>query len=815
MLKHHDSAPSILGKSPARRLALLTLVLLAVPTLAFAQGYRIFGDSSDPTYYDTSWGFRTLPSVVELAHTDKFPVDATAPFLGSNALRLKWTSYATGDWALAVANPGWAPVSLDPYDSLIFWMRAPSAVPLTELPLIFLEDTSSRKTAKAALSTYVTSLPVGTWVRVVVPLQFFRDNPGTANLDAIKTLFFGKNPAGVSGTSRTLLLDEFRYAAADTVPPPPPSGLIAHGWGLHVDIAWDVPPDPDIESVWIDRREAGIWQHIGAASAEDGAFVDWRGAVGITGEYRVTATDFSFNTTIGDSVTATTSPMDDQDRLDMVQEASFRYFWNHAHPVSGLTREVLNGGDVCATGGTGFGIMAAIAAAERGFVARADVVDRLLTITGFLSTQVPPFHGAFPHWINGSTGAPVPFTGPTDDSRDLVETSYLMEGLLAARVYFDGADPDETLLRSRCTALWEGVEWDAFRPVGTNVLYWHLSPTTGFTNSIELRGWHEAMITYLLAIASPTHPVPASLYHDGWASGGGMVNGGTFLGYTLAVGPDWGGSLFFAHYSFLGFDPRGRRDVYADYFLHNRAHTLVNRAYCILNPGGYTGYGPNCWGLTASSNPWGYAAHAPYSNDNGTITPTAALSSMPYTPVESRLALQHFYEVYGDRLWTAFGFRDAFHPGLNWFSSTIIAIDQLPIVGMIENARSGLLWDSFMANAEIQPALTAIGFVSSTTAVEPEPLALQAPLRVSGANPSRAGLEAGFALDRAAHVELSVFDVQGRRVAVLLDEELGAGAHRARWDGGTSAGRSAAAGVYMVRLRAGERTESVRVVRLP
>ena len=186
-----------------------------------------------------------------------------------------------------------------------------------------------------------------------------------------------------------------------------------------------------------------------------------------------------------------------------------------------------------------------------------------------------------------------------------------MEGLLAARVYFDGADPDETLLRSRCTALWEGVEWDAFRPVGTNVLYWHLSPTTGFTNSIELRGWHEAMITYLLAIASPAHPVPASLYHLGWASGGGMVNGGTFLGYTLDVGPDWGGSLFFAHYSFLGFDPRGRRDIYADYFLHNRAHTLVNRAYCMLNPGGYTGYGPNCWGLTASSNPWGYAAHAP------------------------------------------------------------------------------------------------------------------------------------------------------------------------------------------------------------
>jgi hypothetical protein len=504
----------------------------------------------------------------------------------------------------------------------------------------------------------------------------------------------------------------------------------------------------------------------------------------------------------------------DAEVLDMVQEACFRYFWNHAHPVSGLTREALRGGEVCATGGTGFGILAAIAAVERGFAGRAEVVDRLLTITGFLGTQVPAYLGAFPHWIHGTTGAPVPFTGPGDDSRDLVETAYLMEGLLAARIYFDGADPGEALLRARCTALWEGVQWDAFRPPGQNVLFWHRSPTTGFNNSIAVQGWHEGMITYLLAIASPTHPVPASLYHQGWARNGAMVNGDSFLGYTLPVGPDWGGALFFAHYTFLGFDPRGRRDAYADYFEQNRHHTLINRAYCVQNPGGHAGYGPDCWGLTASTNPWGYAAHAPYSSDNGTITPTAALCSMPYTPVESRQALGHFYAVYGDRLWTPFGFRDAFHPGQNWFSPSILAIDQLPIVGMIENARSGLLWSCFMANPEIQPALDAIGFVPSTTEAEPLPSPAAVSLRVTGANPFRNALDAAFDLAVPARVQVTVFDVQGRRVAVLQDGDLAAGAHRLRWDG-TARGRRAPAGVYLVRLLAGTRRETVRAVRLP
>jgi hypothetical protein len=182
----------------------------------------------------------------------------------------------------------------------------------------------------------------------------------------------------------------------------------------------------------------------------------------------------------------------------------------------------------------------------------------------------------------------------------------------------------------------------------------------------------------------------------------------------LFVGPNLGGPLFFAHYSFMGFDPRNIKDDYANYFEQNRNHSLINRGWCIANPFHYDGYGPNCWGLTASDDPWGYLAHAPGSGtDNGTITPAAALPSMPYTPPESLDALKHFYRVYGQDLWGEYGFYDAFNPKENWFADSYLAIDQGPIINMIENFRSGLLWDNFMANPEIKPALDAIGFVEN------------------------------------------------------------------------------------------------------
>jgi hypothetical protein len=417
-----------------------------------------------------------------------------------------------------------------------------------------------------------------------------------------------------------------------------------------------------------------------------------------------------------DTLDAIVSPLPDDQMLDMVQEYTFRYFYEYGHPTSGMARERFGSGDIVTTGGTGFGIMALIVGVDRGFITRQQGVDRVLKIISFLQIA-DRFHGAFPHWMNGKTGDVVPFS-TYDNGGDLVETAFLMEGLLCARQYFDLETPAESTLRDVITSLWEDVEWDHYSRNNSGILYWHWSPNYGWQMNFPLRGYNEGLIVYLLAIASPTHPVNASYWKSGWA-GAGYVNGNTWYGQKLYVGPNFGGPLFFAHYSFMGFDPRNIKDEFANYYDQNHNHTMINRSWCIDNPLNHEGYGENCWGLTASDNPWGYQAHAPGAQtDNGTITPAAAIPSMPYTPMESINALKHFYQVYGENLWGEYGFYDAFNLKANWFADSYLAIDQGPIINMIENYRSGLLWTHFMSNPEIAPALTAVGFKADPVATE-------------------------------------------------------------------------------------------------
>ncbi|MCD8496731.1 MAG: DUF3131 domain-containing protein [Alphaproteobacteria bacterium] len=405
--------------------------------------------------------------------------------------------------------------------------------------------------------------------------------------------------------------------------------------------------------------------------------------------------------------------LSDEQLLDLVQRQTLRYFTDYAHPVSGMARERSNhsyegGQHVVTVGGTGFGIMAMIAGAERGWITRVEFRERLGRIVNFLE-QADTFHGAFPHWMDGRTGRIMPFSRH-DDGGDLVETSFLMAGLLAAREYLSDHSPLEAELQQKITKLWEAVEWDWYTK-GENRLYWHWSPNHDWQMSMPVSGWNEALITYVLAAASPTHPISAEVYHQGWARNGDMRNGRSYDGITLPLGMEKGGALFLAHYSFLGLDPRGLNDRYADYWQQNRNHTLINYAHALTNPHDYEGYGPQCWGFTASDNHRGYSAHAP-THDLGVITPTAALSSFPYTPEESMRALRHFYEDHGDKIWSAYGFVDAFNETEDWQASGHLAIDQGPIVVMIENHRSGLLWDLFMKSPDIHRALHNLGFQS-------------------------------------------------------------------------------------------------------
>jgi len=417
-----------------------------------------------------------------------------------------------------------------------------------------------------------------------------------------------------------------------------------------------------------------------------------------------------------DTIQAIENTMTDAELMDMVQKYTFRYFWDEGHPVSGMARERNNSEDIVTTGGSGFGIMGILVGIENGYITRSEGANRIVKIISFLQ-YAEKFHGVFPHWMNGRTGKVVPFS-QFDNGGDLVETAFLMQGLLAARQFFDVNNNTEKAIRQIITKLYEDVEWDWYSKNNSGVLYWHWSPNYAWQMNFPLRGYNEAMIVYLLAIASPTHSVPASYYHNGWAAANNYKNGNAWFGYKLFVGPAYGGPLFFAHYSFLGFDPRGIKDKYANYFENNRNHTLINRGWCIYNPLKHKKYSENSWGLTASDNPFGYSAHEPGSRDNGTIAPTAALSSMPYTPAESMAALKCFYFDEGERLFGPSGFYDAFNGNKNWGADSYLAIDQGPILVMLQNHRTGLLWERFMKNPEIKPALDAIGFVPDITLVD-------------------------------------------------------------------------------------------------
>jgi hypothetical protein len=406
----------------------------------------------------------------------------------------------------------------------------------------------------------------------------------------------------------------------------------------------------------------------------------------------------------------------------IVQQQTFQYFWDGAEPISGLARERIhtdnnypqNDKNIVTSGGAGFGVMAILVGIERKFISRESGRKQLEKIVDFLETA-DRFHGAWPHWWNGETGKTKPFS-KYDDGGDLVETSFMLQGLLCVRQYFRNGNSEEKLLAEKIDKLWKTVEFDFYRN-GKNVLFWHWSPNNGWKMNFEVRGYNECLIMYILAASSPTHGIPAEVYHEGWAENGKIKSTSSYSGYKLNMryqgNPPQGGPLFWAHYSYLGLDPRGLKDQYVNYWEENKSLSMINYQWCVNNPKNFKGYGSDNWGLTASYSSQFYAAHAPNDkNDLGVITPSAALSSFPYTPTQSMAAMKHWYTDMKDKIWGPFGFYDAFSEEQNWFTPKYLAIDQGPIVIMMENHRTGLLWNLFMSCPEIKKGLKKLGFES-------------------------------------------------------------------------------------------------------
>ncbi|WP_413998517.1 glucoamylase family protein [Flavobacterium sp. W1B] len=420
-----------------------------------------------------------------------------------------------------------------------------------------------------------------------------------------------------------------------------------------------------------------------------------------------------------------TAKLTDEELIDLVQKQTFAYFWDYAEPNSGLARERLhpdgvypeNDSNIITTGGSGFGLMAIVSGMSRGYITKEEGTKRLDKIAAFLA-KADRFHGAWSHWIDGNTGRVKPF-GTKDNGGDLVETSFLVAGMITVREYLKDGSDSEKAVAQKYDALWKGVDWQWYTN-NKNVLYWHWSPNYEWQMNFPLEGYNECLITYVMAAASPTHGIDSKAYHEGWARSGGIKTERTKYNLPLVLkhngAEEFGGPLFWAHYSYLGLDPNQLTDKYANYWDLNYNHTKINQLYSIENPKNFKGYGADYWGLTASysrnnDGSIGYNAHMP-SNDIGVISPTAAISSIIYTPKESIAVMRNLYENYKKDTWGVAGFYDAHSLHYNWKAQRYLAIDQGTEMVMLENYRSGLLWKLFMNAPEVKQGLINLGFHS-------------------------------------------------------------------------------------------------------
>jgi hypothetical protein len=670
-------------------------------------------------------------------HNDKLPVNESVFHTPGNALELRYQNAANGSWQAIVYRQ--EKRGMDHFKKasvLSFWVLNTAAVTSEkELPVVQLMKSDSSLT----LSFAITPGKINDWQRIIIPVTAITGFDPSQPDNIIGIVF--SQQADIGSEERTLYIDDIEFLPSENaaVMLAIPAVTAAKGYSMHTDITWKKIDDQNVHLVKIYRSTNGKdYRAAGVQQPYINRYADFTGETGKKYFYKISFLNSTYEETKSSNpVAVATRKMTDDELLSMVQEAAFLYYWEGAEATSGLARENISGRhNMIATGASGFGMMALIAGTERKFITRKESVERFVKIVNFLE-KAETFHGVYPHFINGPTGKVETFFGPKDNGADLVETSFLMQGLLTARQYFSANNAQEKLIRDKINSIWKKAEWDWFRQYpNSKFLYWHWSPDQGWVINHNLIGWNETMITYLLAIASPTHAVPASMYYTGWANqdstgqkyraawgqtkdGSMYTNGRTYFGIKLDVGVSNGGPLFFTHYSFMGYDPHFLTDKYTNYFTNNQNIAKINYRYCVNNPKHFKGYSDSAWGLTASDGPFNYSADEPVLwQDHGKIAPTGAISSFPYTPKESMKALKNYYFNYGKFLWGEYGFKDAFDLTNNWCSEIYMGLNQAPMTVMIENYRTGLIWKMFMSSPEIQDGLKKLNFSGNNKSVK-------------------------------------------------------------------------------------------------
>jgi hypothetical protein len=411
----------------------------------------------------------------------------------------------------------------------------------------------------------------------------------------------------------------------------------------------------------------------------------------------------------------------DNEFLTYIQRQYFKYVWDAALPNSGLSRVRMVAEEpdrdkyTITTGSSGFGIAGIIVGIERRFISRREGIARLEKIAGFLERS-DRFHGMWPHWIDDQTGKTMPFANPTskDNGGDVVESAFLAQGLIVARQYLLKGNKKEKALAAKYDKLWKEMEWSWYRKDNEDVVYWHWSPDYGWEKNFPLQGYNECLAVYLLGAASPTYPISKETYYKGWARNGAILSDTTVYGIKPIVAHNSGkgfvGPMFWTAFSYVGFNPKGLKDELGiNYFNVSAAQARIQQAYCIANPKGYKGYGANCWGFSAGYSVKGYKAHNT-KNDLGVITPSGTLAAMPFAPEAVMPALKHFYYDLGDKLWGPYGFYDAYIASEDRVVYNYLANNQCAVLPMIENYRTGLIWNLFMSAPEVSKGLKKLNF---------------------------------------------------------------------------------------------------------
>ncbi|MBT5604910.1 MAG: hypothetical protein HN742_41090 [Lentisphaerae bacterium] len=399
----------------------------------------------------------------------------------------------------------------------------------------------------------------------------------------------------------------------------------------------------------------------------------------------------------------------DEEYLESVQWATFMFSWQLAHPFSGLVET--NGpllGSHGNVGSHGLSLSSAPALIERGYVDRRAAADWVLRSLRFLYYHCDDYRGFLQHLINA-------YTGKSRTGFDTSETSFFIMGALVARQYFNGNSPAETEIRELGTRLYRRLDYPHMlspEKGHERHLRWGFNPRKVDPNDPAADGWwgliigyHESSSSYLLGLGSPTYPLPVECWHDGWVKH--AINGRKYYGYRHWVGSNER-SLFLDTMSHLGIDPH-YRDNNTQYFANAANVVRAHREYHIDNPKGHRNYGPDEWGQNAIVLPeTGYTHDKVMRKDNGNISPLGPLQVMPYAPDICVRASRHLYNTYGSRIFNAFGFTFGFNATDNRFAGFVSSIDSQMIPGMIENARTGLIWRLGAANPEIHQALRRI-----------------------------------------------------------------------------------------------------------